>query len=78
MKEISVHIEGPIYMDQGEAIRLAKEAIREAGYEVGDFEMDAELNRCTFVGYLEVDPEALILLEAQGMAKDGVTVRKAD
>lgn len=76
MKEINVHIEGPIYMGQDEAIRLAKEAIRDAGYEVGDFEMDAELNRCTVVGYLMVDPEALILLE-MGATKDGVTVRKA-
>lgn len=62
-------------MSQTDAIRIAKEAIERSGYKVGDFEMDIELNRCHVVGDLEVDPEALVLLEA-GIDYDGVTVRK--
>lgn len=75
MKQVMVSVDGPAYMRQAQAIEIAKDALREQGYEVGNFEMDMELNRCLFTGYLEVDPEALILLEA-GLTKDNVTIRK--
>lgn len=75
MIKIEVRIEGPAYMRPGHAIKIAKEAILELGFRVGDFEQDIELDRCLVVGDLEVDPKAIKLLEI-GISKNNVTITK--